>query len=186
MRCSEWLGMALRGIYEFVNATPDCSRSQQRMSLRVCVRAWVCMHSGEDTGTRFLNFQGSDPIYTPPNKSKCPASLSMRWPGLCHNRICLVWGRGCPGCHPCPRCPRPHPLLLPLTSRPESGPPRLRLLTRHRCHRFLPTCHPIQTSQSGLWRYVLGSGRSPQEHLRQELSPVRYFVLLKNAPYYAS
>lgn len=152
-----------------------------------CLCACMSVYAfGRRYGDTFLEFPRLRSHLHPPNKSKCPASLSMRWPGLCHNRICLVWGRGCPGCHPCPRCPRPHPLLLPLTSRPESGPPRLRLLTRHRCHRFLPTCHPIQTSQSGLWRYVLGSGRSPQEHLRQELSPVRYFVLLKNAPYYAS
>lgn len=148
------------------------SAAHEFACLCACMSVYAFGRGYRDT---FLEFPRLRSHLHPPNKSKCPASLSMRWPGLCHNRICLVWGRGCPGCRPCPRCPRPHPLLLPLTSRPESGPPRLRLPTHHRCHRFLPTCHPIQTSQSGLWRYVLGSGRSPQEHLRRELSPVRYF-----------
>lgn len=162
------------------------SAAHEFACLCACMSVYAFGRGYRDTFLEFPRLRSHlhTPTPTPtPHKSKCPAGLSMRWPGLCHNRICLVWGRGCPGCRPCPRCPRPHPLLLPLTSRPESGPPRLRLPTRHWCRRFLPTRLLIQTSQTGLCCYVLESGRSPQEHLRRELSPVRYLALLKNAPY---
>ncbi len=84
----QWMiGNGFTGIYEFVNVMPDCSRGQQCISVHVCVRAWVCMHLGEEMGTRFLTFQGSDPIYIPPPP---PTSLSVLPASVCGDQVFVI------------------------------------------------------------------------------------------------
>lgn len=177
--------MALRGIYEFV--TPDCSRSQQRMSLRVCVRAWVCMHSGEDTGTRFLNFQGLDPIYTPPPPP--PTSLSVQPVSVCGDQVFVIIVSASFGGGAVLAVVRVLAVLGPTpsfflwrvvqsqvhhgsASWPGTG-------AAGSCRRASRSRLPRLVCAAMCWRVAVRLGNT----LDESLVPVRYLALLKNAPY---